>query len=456
MLRSRVKINSIPSVDAVLRSAPTLVEEYGHELTVTAIRDVLEGFRKRTLSNDVSIDDADLIHMIEVRLRSFIELPFRSVINATGVVLHTNLGRAPLSTKTILAMKNIAENYNTLEFDLSTGKRGSRDGHLNQLLQTLTGAEAGFVVNNCASAVLLALSALAKGKQVIIPRSQLVEIGGGFRVPDVMKASGAKLLEVGTTNKVRLSDFKNAYAESKDPSKVISMRAHRSNFQIIGFTEEPELREIISVAHENNAIFIDDLGSGALIASEKFGMAHEPTVQESIASGADLVLFSGDKLVGGPQAGLLVGKSDVIRKLRSHPLARAVRADKTTIAGIHATLTHYLIGEAEREVPIWRSISRNSEEIRTRAERLRKSIGIGEVIEGRSTIGGGSLPGETLPTWLLARKVNRSNTFLEKLRQADPPLIARVEKDQVLIDLRTVEPDQDEQIAKILIQTKEQ
>lgn len=352
-------------------------------------------------------------------------------------------------------MQTIAANYNTLEFDLATGKRGSRDGHLSQLLRNLTGAEAGFVVNNCASAVLLALSALAKGKQVVIPRSQLVEIGGGFRVPDVMKASGAKLSEIGTTNKVRISDFENAYAESKDPSKVIAMRAHRSNFQIIGFTEEPELSVIIRKAHEHSSIFIDDLGSGALIDTEKFGMAHEPTVQESIAAGADLVLFSGDKLIGGPQAGLLVGKREVINKLRSHPLARAVRADKTTIAGIHATLTHYLLGDAEQEVPIWRSISRPLGAIKARTEKLREAITDGDVIEGLSTVGGGSLPGETLPTWLLALQVKKTNVFLEKLRRADPPLIARVDKDQILIDLRTVEPEQDQIIAKILLQTKE-
>jgi L-seryl-tRNA(Ser) seleniumtransferase len=334
-------------------------------------------------------------------------------------------------------MNDVAANYSTLEYDLEKGQRGSRLIHAEAVLQKLLGVEAAVIVNNNASAVLLVLSALANKKRVVISRTQLVEIGGGFRVPDVMKQSGARLVEVGTTNKVRLSDYKEALEE---PSALV-MRAHRSNFKIVGFTEEPELREIVDVAHKANVIVVDDLGSGALLDTAKYGFAHEPTVQESLAAGVDLVCFSGDKLLGGPQAGIIIGRKTLIDKLKKHPLARAVRADKTCLAGIIATLVHYLKDEAEREIPIWRMVSLTLEQIKVHAEAWRDSLGCGEVIPSESTVGGGSLPEESISTFVLALTIKSPDKFLKKLREARPPIIARVENDKILFDPRTVFED---------------
>ncbi len=335
-------------------------------------------------------------------------------------------------------MSEAAANYSTLEYDLEKGQRGSRLIHAESILQRLTGAEAAVVVNNNASAVLLVLSALANKKRVVISRTQLVEIGGGFRVPDVMKQSGAKLVEIGATNKVRLSDYQSALEE---PIALV-MRAHRSNFKIVGFTEEPELKEIADVAHQANVTVVDDLGSGALLDTAKYGFAHEPTVQESLAAGVDLLCFSGDKLLGGPQAGIILGKKVLIDKLKKHPLARAVRADKTCLAGITATLLHYLKDEAEREIPIWRMMSLTLEQLKVRAEAWREALGQGEVTKSESTVGGGSLPDECISTFALALKVKSPDKFLKKLREVRPPIIARVENDTILFDPRTVFEDE--------------
>lgn len=442
---------SIPSVDALLKTMDDLVSQFGRPITTKATRIVLDDIRER-LKQENNLDLKNVDYRIKVlsQLEAWLSLPIESVINATGVVIHTNLGRSPLSDETLAAMVHTATAYNTLEFDLENGKRGHRDGHIETVLQLITGAESGFIVNNCASAVFLSLSALAKGRKVIIPRSQLVEIGGGFRVPDVMKQSGAKLVEVGTTNKVRLSDYSTAFEEIAQPDQVVVMRAHQSNFKIVGFTEEPALEEIINLAHSRGSIFIDDLGSGALISTEKYSLAHEPTVQESVLAGSDLVLFSGDKLIGGPQAGILVGKKAIINKLRKHPLARVVRADKTTIAGVHATLIHYLKDEYEQKIPIWRSINRSLSDIKQRAENLIATTGKGRLIEGKSAIGGGSLPGETQPTWLVGIEVASPMDYLAKLRHNSPPVIARIEEGMVVFDLRTIEPKDDHIIAKIL------
>jgi L-seryl-tRNA(Ser) seleniumtransferase len=331
-------------------------------------------------------------------------------------------------------MNAAAEDYSTLEYDLEKGQRGSRLTHAEAILQKLTGAEAAVVVNNNASAVLLALAALAHKKRVVISRSQLVEIGGGFRVPDVMKQSQAKLVEVGTTNKIRLSDYREALAE---PTALI-MRAHRSNFKIVGFTEEPALKEIVDAAHQANVPVLDDLGSGALLDTARYGFAHEPTVQESLAAGVDLVCFSGDKLLGGPQAGILLGKKDLIDRIKKHPLARAVRADKTCLAGLTATLLHYLQDEAESKIPIWRMMSLTLDQLKARAEAWRDELGQGEVIKAESTVGGGSLPDECVSTYVLALNVKSPDKFLKKLRESNPPIIARTENDNVLLDPRTV------------------
>jgi L-seryl-tRNA(Ser) seleniumtransferase len=308
------------------------------------------------------------------------------------------------------------------------------------LLQKLTGAEAALVVNNNASAVLLVLSALANRKRVIISRSQLVEIGGGFRVPDVMKQSGAKLVEVGATNKVRIADYEEALAE---PAALV-MRAHRSNFKLVGFTEEPELADVVEAAHGFGVPVVDDLGSGALYDTAKYGLAHEPTVQESLAAGVDIVCFSGDKLLGGPQAGIIIGRADLITKTRRHPLARAVRADKTCLAGLTATLLHYLKDETEREVPVVRMMSMTLKQIRERAEAWASELGDGMIVVGESTVGGGSLPGESMPTALLSLDVDSVDGFLRSLRRNDPPIIARTENDRILLDPRTVLPEQED------------
>jgi len=370
------------------------------------------------------------------------------VINATGVVLHTNLGRAPLSEASLRAIHAVSSGYSTLEFDLQNGKRGSRFVHAETILQKLTGAESALVVNNCASAVLLVLTALANRKPVIIPRSQLVEIGGGFRVPDVMKQSGAKLVEIGTTNKVRIADYEEALQGHS--GRALVMRAHRSNFKIIGFTEEPGLSDAVEAARRFDAIFVDDLGSGALLDTSKYGIQHEPTVQESIAAGADVVMFSGDKLLGGPQAGVIIGRRDLIAKIKKHPLARAMRADKTCLAGLTATLLHYLKDEVEQEIPIWRMISMPLHAVKSRAHAWQQAVGFGEVLPGESTIGGGSLPGESFPTWVLSLPVKSPDKFLAKIRNFHPPVIARTENDQVLLDPRTVLLDQDSQVIDCL------
>jgi len=432
-------LRDLPSVEGLLQSAAHLIEVYGRPLTLDALRLTLDEARARFKTQpEADLPSTDgILTGAESHLIAWTRSTLLPVINATGVILHTNLGRAPLSRATIKAMKEAAADYSNLEFDLETGKRGSRLIHAESILQKLTGAEAALVVNNNASAVLLVLSALANKKRVIIARSQLVEIGGGFRIPDVMKQSGAKLVEIGTTNKVRLSDYQSALEE---PTGLV-MRAHRSNFKIVGFTEEPQLDEIVQVAHKASVSVVDDLGSGALLDTAKYGFAHEPTVQESLAASVDIVCFSGDKLTGGPQTGIIIGKKELIEKIKRHPLARAVRADKTCLAGITATLLHFLRDEAEREIPIWRMMSLTLDQLKVRAEVWRNELGQGDVLSSESTVGGGSLPDEATPTYVLALTVKSPDKFLKKLREADPPIIARTENDKVLLDPRTVLDD---------------
>ncbi len=413
-----------------------------------AIRLTLDEIRARFKRDaETALPSTDVIlSQAESHLSAWTSPTLMPVINATGVILHTNLGRAPLSDSALRAMDEASRNYSNLEYDLIKGQRGSRLTHAESVLKKLTGAEAAIVVNNNASAVLLVLSALANKKRVIISRTQLVEIGGGFRVPDVMKQSGAKLFEVGTTNKVRLSDYEEALEESA----ALVMRAHRSNFKIVGFTEEPELKDIVYVAHKVGVPVIDDLGSGALLDTAKYGLAHEPTVQESIAVGVDLVCFSGDKLLGGPQAGIIVGKKDLIDRIKRHPLARAVRADKTCLAGVTATLIHYLKDEAEREIPIWRMMSLTPQQVKVRAGAWRDALGQGDVIKSDSTVGGGSLPEESIPTYALSLNLKSPDKVLKKLREGSPPIIARVENDKILFDPRTVFPAQDQTLISTL------
>jgi L-seryl-tRNA(Ser) seleniumtransferase len=435
-------------MEHLLQNATHLIDEYGRPLTLDALRTTLDEIRARFKADPkIALPSTDLIlAQTESRLSAWTASTLQPVINATGVILHTNLGRAPLSDATIQAMNEAASNYSNLEYDLSRGRRGTRLIHAETVLQKLTRAEAALVVNNNASAILLVLSALANRKRVVIARSQLIEIGGGFRIPDVMKQSGAKLVEVGTTNKVRVSDYEAALMEKA----ALVMRAHRSNFKIVGFTEEPELNDIVDVAHESNVPVVDDLGSGALIDTAKYGLAHEPTVQESLAAGADIVCFSGDKLLGGPQAGLIIGRKKLLDKIKKHPLARAVRADKTCLAGVTATLMHYLKDEAERKIPIVRMMSFTPEQVKVRAEAWRKALGQGEVVKAESTVGGGSLPEESMPTFVLSLSLKSPDKFLKKLRGSNPPIIARTENDKVLLDPRTVLEEQDGKIISAL------
>jgi len=383
-------LSQLPSVDQVLSSpyGTEMAEKYGHSLVVEAIRSILDQARQDHLKEESAIPDlAGVLDAAKNLLYHWLKPTLFPVLNATGVIIHTNLGRAPLSDDALKAVKEVGRNYSTLEFDLDSGGRGSRLVHAESLFQKLLGAESAVVVNNNASAVLLMLTVLTRGKKVIISRSQLIEIGGGFRIPDVLRHSGTELVEVGTTNKVHLSDYKKAFNEET----IAVMRAHSSNYKIVGFTSEPDIKEIAASAHEKGLWFFDDLGSGALLDTSPYGLKHEPTVQESLAAGADLVCFSGDKLLGGPQGGIILGRRDLIDQLKIHPLARAIRADKMALAALSATLEHYIKGEGLEKIPIWQMISTSDDEIKSRAENWKKTIGLGDVIESKSMVGLGCI-----------------------------------------------------------------
>jgi len=359
------------------------------------------------------------------------------------VILHTNLGRAPLSPAARRALLDAA-GATPLEFDLARGTRGRRESHVEGLLCRLTGAEASLVVNNNAAAVLLALTGLARRREVLISRSQLIEIGGGFRIPDVLRQSGARLVEVGTTNRTHLEDFEQAIS----PRTSLLLRVHHSNFRLLGFTAEPALADLAQLARRHQLVLLDDLGSGAVLDTAGFGLGHEPMVQESLQAGATLVAFSGDKLLGGPQSGILVGESAAIQRLRRHPLLRALRPDKLCLAALRATLEPYLRGDAPGEIPVWRMIATAEGELRARAQHWREQLGVGDVVAGLSTVGGGSLPEETLPTWTLALPAASADRLARGLRTAQPPVIGRIENGRVVLDPRTVLPDQDESLLR--------
>ncbi|GAB4581264.1 MAG: L-seryl-tRNA(Sec) selenium transferase [Anaerolineales bacterium] len=438
-------LRNLPSIDKLLNLSTTsdLISEFGRPLTTDALRAALDETRTRLQTFGGEAPDLEtLIVRASHLLHTWTTPTLQPVINATGVILHTNLGRAPLSRAAIQAM-HTALGYTNLEYDLPKGTRGSRYGHAEDLLKRLTGAEAALVVNNNAAAILLVLSALAKRRRVLISRTQLIEIGGGFRIPDVLAQSGAKLVEIGATNRVHLRDYETALAEQ--PIALL-LSAHPSNFRILGFHTEPARTELAALAHAHGLPYVEDLGSGTFLDTAPYGLAHEPTVQESLVAGVDLVTFSGDKLLGGPQAGIIAGRANLVAKLKKHPLARALRADKLTYAALSATLLHYLKGEAEREIPVWKMITMPPDTLRTRAARWRDALGTGELLPGASTIGGGSLPGETLPTTLLALPLPSPQRFLTQLRQAHPPVIARVESDHVVLDPRTVLDEQDENL----------
>jgi L-seryl-tRNA(Ser) seleniumtransferase len=449
---------SLPSVDKLLadeRLRP-LEAAYSRQFVTDALRLVLEESRSSIAEGQPAPSFDELLASLYSRVESLGQITLRPVINATGVVLHTNLGRAPVSQETVAAMKAISMGYVNLEFDLESGVRGSREVHLSSLLCRLTGAEAALVVNNNASAVLLALSALAKKKEVVVSRGQAVEIGGGFRIPDVMRQSGAKLVEVGTTNCTYPSD----YEEAITPRTAALLRVHSSNFRIVGFAEEVSAKEIAELGEKHNLPVLDDLGSGCLLDTTRFGLGPEPTIQDSIAAGVALAFFSGDKLLGGPQAGIIVGKKHLVDKIKKHPFARAVRLDKTRMAGLAATLLHYLKGEAEQKVPVWQMISMPLEEIEKRAGEWSGHFkGLATVTEGESVVGGGSLPGSTLPTRLVAirrsarvKERNMIQALAAGLRGHQPPVVGRIEGNSLLLDPRTVFPDEDRVVIQALRQ----
>ncbi len=426
----------IPAVDALLHTpqAADLIAMFGRALVLEGIRVVLAELRAQVQDSITVPDAVEIMHLVSDKVTDWTRPSLVPVINATGVILHTNLGRAPLSQAALQAVAQVSAAYSTLEYDLERGQRGTRTLHAEALLQRLTGAEAALVVNNNAGAVLLALSALANRRRVIISRTQLVEIGGGFRVPDVMRQSGARLVEVGTTNRVHSGDYESALSE---PAALV-LRAHHSNFKLVGFTSELPLAELVEIAHRFQVPVLDDLGSGAFLDTARFGLGHEPMVQESLQAGADLVCFSGDKLLGGPQAGIILGRGDLVTKLKKHPLARALRADKVCLAALTATLLAYLKGDAEFTLPVWQMVALSPATIEQRARRWAAELHAGEVILGQSTVGGGSLPEESLPTCLLALTVPRPDRFLARLRSLHPPVIARIENESVVFDPRTV------------------
>lgn len=423
-------------MDRVLQSAPLLhvLSQYRRDIVTRLVRAALQEYRDRPDHADPPPDANELAELVRARIvREWVPQP-RRVINATGVVLHTNLARAPLSGAALRAME-IASDYCDLEFDLGRGERGDRQTGIGHQLTALTGADAAFVTVSAAAAVLLALTSLAKGREVIVSRGQSVEIGGGFRIPVVLRQSGARLVEVGTTNRTRLSDYEEAIT---DRTAAI-LNVHAGNFRIVGFTESVALTDLASLARTRGIPLIDDNGSGALLDTARFGLTHEPMVQESLEAGSDLVAFSGDKLLGGPQAGLILGHTPLIQRLRKHPLARAVRPDKLVLAALTATLHAYLQGSAEETVPVWRMIAQTPDQIHARARCVQTEAGARGLhlvlSDGESTVGGGSLPGDTLPTTLLVVPRLISATAL---RAVNPPIVARTHAGQTLIDLRTV------------------
>lgn len=452
MTTDQKQLRLLPSIDELLHAnvGQQLIERYSRAVTVQTLRGIIAQVRKDIRQGAACPAATDILAMAEQRLRQE-QLPhLRPVINATGVIINTNLGRAPLSAEALQAVQRVASGYSNLEYALVEGERGSRHTHVTELLCELTGAEAALVTNNNAAAVLLALSTVAMGREVVISRGQLVEIGGGFRVPDVMRQSGCQLVEVGTTNRTRIADYEAALSERT----ALLLSVHPSNFLITGFTESTPVSALAELAQQHKLVVMNDLGSGCLLNSERYGMAHEPMPQESIAAGADIVCFSGDKLLGGPQAGILVGKTDILARIAKHPLMRAMRIDKMTLAALEATLRHYQRNEVESHIPIWRMISARSDTLARRASQWvtqLNAVGItARVQRGESTVGGGSLPGEILPTMLLAIDAAHVpmplDELAKRLRLRNTPIITRILHDTLLLDPRTVLEEQDGEV----------
>jgi L-seryl-tRNA(Ser) seleniumtransferase len=431
-----------PSIERVLAAVRSELDgTVDPRAMADAARAVVADERARLAAGADPAPVEKLATEVVARIASYSVVPLETVINATGVIVHTNLGRAPWPRAAIEAAAEAAGAYLLLELDRETGRRGARFRQAEEHLIALTGAEDALVTNNNAAALALAVGLAGRGRGVAVSRGELVEIGGGVRIPEIVRRAGARLVEVGTTNRTLVADFAEPLGNGR---ATVVLRVHPSNFRQDGFTEAPDAAALAALAHEHGAIVVDDLGSGALLPTERYGLAHEPMPSERLAAGSDIVTFSGDKLVGGPQAGFVVGRADLVARLRRDPLARAMRPDKVTLAAVAATLGVYRAGRAEAEIPVWRMIGATPEGLQARAEALVSELdGAVEVVATEATVGGGSLPGETLPSFGLAVAGRRANQLLDALRRGRPAVVARIEGGRVVLDLRTVEPDRD-------------
>ncbi len=445
-MEKRALLRKLPSVDELLKDPliKEVTEGTPHYYLLKAVREVIDRKRKGVRTGTVrEIDREELVSEVINRVRELLTPSLRPLINATGVVIHTNLGRAPLADRVLEHVVSVARGYSNLEFNLNTGKRGKRYDHIRGLLRDITGAEDALVVNNNAAAVLLCLSALARGREVVVSRGELVEIGGSFRVPDVMAQSGALLREVGTTNKTHLRDYEAAIGEDT----ALLLKVHQSNYRIIGFTEEVSVEELVGLAHRHNLPVMFDLGSGCLMDLRPLGITTEPVVSEVLKKGVDILTFSGDKLLGGPQAGIILGSKEYIESIASHPLTRAVRIDKLTLSALEALIHLYTdMQMARAEIPVLRMLFQDIETIKKRAQRLKRALAKhcphleAKVMRDSSQAGGGSLPEVELPTFVVALKgLGQPEKLKEALRFANPPVITRIKDDWVVLDMRTVQ-----------------
>ena len=432
---------AIPSVDVVAQAIERLAPDVPARMAVRAARDEIELVRGAAARGEQPATTAAIAEAGMLRARLVLADAPRPVINATGVIVHTNLGRAPLSERALDAVRAAAGGFSDLEYDLATGRRGSRSSHITDVVREVTGAEAALVLNNNAAAVFLALEAHARGREVLVARGESIEIGGGFRIPDILQASGAQLRDVGTTNRTRVED----YARAVTDDTVSILRVHPSNFAQVGFTESPDPAELASLARQRGLLLINDLGSGALLDTAAYGLAREPLIGEALEAGADLVTFSGDKLLGGPQAGVIVGAAEVVDPIARRPLARALRPDKMTIAGLRATLGHYLRDEAPEAVPVWQMIAAGLDELRERAERVMDGVAGVRLVDSSAAVGGGSLPGQALPSVAVELKNSCGgiDALAGRLRAAPRPVIGRIQADGLLLNMRTVLPRDD-------------
>jgi L-seryl-tRNA(Ser) seleniumtransferase len=456
-------LRSLPAVDRVLREDALngMSDQLPQEAISGAVQDVITGLRqeilaKSQLSSPDQILPANVAAVAAGKCRALLQPSLRKVINATGTLLHTNLGRAPLSEMVLKSIQSVSEGYSNLEFDLDSGQRGYRYSHVESILTRLTGAESALVVNNNSGAVLLALTALGRGREAVVSRGELVEIGGAFRIPDVMEAGGLHLREVGSSNRTHLRDYEQAINDNT----AILLKVHTSNYRIVGFTKEVPARDLLPLARENDLVLMEDLGSGLLIDLSRYGLEREPTVQEVVDAGVDVITFSGDKLLGGPQAGIIVGREDLIEKMRKHPLARALRIDKLTLAALEATLRLYLKPEnAFKELPVLKMFAADPNEQKVRCERLLQRLE-GEklpielrLLEDVSRVGGGAMPLTELPDW--AVEINplkvKIQTLAKRLRTYSPAVVTRVQNDRLLVNLRAVFDHEEALLTQILI-----